>query len=276
MFWQSSASFYPSFQPEALLGSMDQVECYKARANAHRARFVWSNALLPVWNATLVHLSANVPGKVAYYATVPALMQGRLTRTSPEMFLERILCMAPDEIRTAWCIEVLGKTLPEISFVENTDPEGWFEIYDEGPTSCMAGRQLVKLYAHPKNNLALAYHRNAAGHVTNRAIVNKKRKTYVRIYGSDDVHYFVAALNKLGYSQSGDTLKDETIYLDRGECCSCGSTMLMAPYLDGGWNTITPNLTCTEGVIGKGGREFAYQDEPECGCNEYDEDEHHD
>lgn len=273
MFWQMPSAFQPSFQPEAALGTFEQVECYKARAKAHRARFPWSNALLPVWNATLVHLSANVPGKVAYYASIPALLQGRLTRTSPEMFLERTLVFAPDEVRTAWCVEVLGKTLPQISFVENTDPEGWFDIYMNGPNSCMAGRDLVKLYAHPKNHLALAYHRDAEGDIVNRVIVNKKRKTYLRVYGTNDISYFIASLNKLGYTQSSDTLKGETIYIGRTECCSCGSSMLTAPYLDGGWNGIVPSFDCKEGVIGPKGRELTYSEEPECGCcDEGDED----
>ena len=270
MFWTMPSSFYPTFQPEACLENEEQINCYKARAKALRPRFPWSSAIEPIWNATLIHLSANVPGKVAYYADIKSMMANRLTRTSPEMFLERTLIYAPDELRAAWSVEVLGQTLPEISFIENTDPEGWIQIYDEGPNSCMQGERIVQQYAHPDNHLALAYHRRKNGQVTQRVIVNKERKTYLRIYGTADVSFFVAALNKLGYRQSQDTLDDEKVYLSYTQCYECGGDMLAGPYLDGG-STLVKTLNRKEGIISRnGGDEWTYSDEPHCGCGEDD------
>ena len=185
MFWQMPSAFRPDFQPEGCLSSLEQVDCYKARAKALKSRFPWSSQLLPVWNATLVHLSANVPGKVAYFANVPAMMSNRLTRTSPEMFLQRTLIYAPEEIQAAWEAEVLGKTLPTVHFVPNTEPDEWYRIYRDGPNSCMAGSHKVEQYAHPKNDLALAYVMNNLEVPTHRAIVNTKTKKYVRVYGKE-------------------------------------------------------------------------------------------
>ena len=232
MFCNSPAAYYPSFQIENYFESMEQIDCYKARAKALIHRFPWSDVLKPVWTASLVHLSQNVPGKVAYYANVKALMENRLTRTSPEMFLARQLTVAPDGIRAAWMIEVLNNTLPELHFVENTDPDGWIDVYEKGPHSCMAGSTRVAQYANPKNNLALAYIIDTKGNITHRTIVNKKKKTYVRAYGNDP-GFFIAALNKAGFQQDGNTLEDEIIYVDYTSCSECGDDLMIGPYFDG-------------------------------------------
>lgn len=232
MFGHSMTTFMPDFQPESLL-TREQRECYRARAQALRSRFPWSSALDPVWSATLIHLSANVPGKVAYYASVDNLMANRLTRTSPEMFLQRTLTYAPEEIKAAWSCEVLGHTLPEVLFASNTDPDTWIHVYERGPRSCMAGSTLVSQYAHPDNNLALAYVQGPHDRVLHRTVVNTKTKRYVRVYSEENAGFFVAALNKLGYQQSNDALEDEIIHADYRECEHCGRDVLIGPYLDG-------------------------------------------
>lgn len=232
MFCNTVAVYYPDFQVEDYFESMVEIECYKARAKALIHRFPWSDALKPVWTASLVHLSQNVPGKVAYYANVKALMDNRLTRTSPEMFLARQLTIAPEGIKGAWMVEVMGKTLPELKFIGNTDPDGWIDVYERGPRSCMAGTTVVGQYAHPKSNLALAYIENSTGEITHRTIVNNKHKTYVRVYGADS-GFFIAALNKAGYKQDDDTLQDEPIYLDYASCTECDRDIPFGPYFDG-------------------------------------------
>jgi len=186
------------------------------------------------------------------------------------MFLTRTLVYAPDELRAAWSVEVLGQILPEISFIENTDPDGWIQIYDEGPHSCMQGERVVKQYAHPENHLALAYHRTKDGRVTQRVIVNKERKTYLRIYGNEDIAFFVTSLNKLGYKQCQDTLDGEKVHLGYTTCYECGGEMLAGPYLDGG-SQYVKTINRKEGVINcRGGDEWTYSDEPYCGCGEDD------
>lgn len=270
MFWQSPASFQPTFQPENHF-SPTELACYKARAQALRPRFPWSSALLPVWNATLIHLSANVPGKVAYFANVKNLMENRLTRTSPEMFLQRTLIYAPEEIKRSWAVEVLGQTLPEIKFVLNTDPDGWERVYDRGPDSCMAGSDLVRQYAHPKNNLALAYHEDN-GRITHRTIVNTAKKTYIRIYGGDDDGYFATALARQGYKHSYDTLKDELLNARYVTCAYCDNDVLVGPYLDGNFQELRL-VNKHEGHITNYGDSLYNGDEPHCGCDSEDDDE---
>lgn len=269
MFCTTPGAFDVGFQPEKYLPSMEQLDCYKARAKAHINRFPWSDALRPVWTATLVHTSANVPGKVAYYSSIQNLMTNRLTRTSPEMFLERILQYAPAEIRAAWGCEVLGNILPTVLFVPNTDPDEWIRVYERGPHSCMAGDTKVAQYAHKKNNLNLAYimHNDK---ITHRTIVNTKKKTYIRVYGNNPGE-FIASLNALGYSQSHHTLEGEIIHLAYGECKYCEREVLIGPYLDGAHQGVA-GITRKMGKIG-GFQELDYGDEPNCGqCEDGDED----
>jgi hypothetical protein len=272
MFWQMPSAFRPDFQPEHSLGSLEEVECYKARAKAHKPRFPWSEQLLPVWNATLVHLSANVPGKVAYYASVPNMVAGRLTRTSPEMFLQRTLVYAPQEICAAWGAEVLGQTLPIIQLVSNNDPDRWYQVYRDGPNSCMAGSPRVKQYAHPDNDLALAY-TETSNNITHRAIVNTKTKTYVRVYGHEPGS-FIAALNKLGYRHSYDTLAKQIVWLEYDDCYRCDAEVLVGPYLDGNHQGID-RIDRNTGYIG-GYREMYYGEEAYCGCEESSDDDYDD
>jgi hypothetical protein len=257
------AALLDTFQPEAILTPL-QNECYKSRAQALRKRFPWSEDLIPVWNATLVHLSANVPGKIAYYSSVENMVNNRLTRTSPEMFLARALIQAPENIRMAWSVEVLGQTLPEVSFAENTESDLWYDIYDDGPHSCMAGYSEVRQYAHPENNLALAYHQTESGKITQRTIVNKLRKTYLRIYGKENAA-FAAALKKLGYSHSHDTLWNEKVHLAWCECKICDTMVLVGPYLDGAYNRIEVDPNNNDvGFITNIGLDFDSAEEAVC------------
>lgn len=211
--------------------------CYRARAKALKPFFPWSEHLKPVFDFFLVHSSRNVPGKVAYYSSIPNMVTNRLTRTSPEMFLDRTLRYAPDEIQAAWAAEVVGRVLPTIDFMDNTNPDGWVMVYDEGPGSCMAGSPLVAAYAHPENNLKLAY-MEANNRIVHRAIVNTKKKTYLRAYGEHDVAGFVAALQKMGYKRCNDTLHGELIYLIERKCGECGGLYDAVPYFDGNYDLV--------------------------------------
>jgi hypothetical protein len=209
---------------------------------------------------------------VAYFASIPAMMTNRLTRTSPEMFLERTLVYAPEEVQAAWQAEVMGKTLPTVQFVQNDAPKDWYRIYRDGPSSCMAGSHRIEQYAHPKNDLALAYVENKMGIPTHRAIVNTKLKTYVRVYGKEDTGMFVAALNKLGYRHSYDTLRDQRIWLEYASCYRCDGEVMIGPYLDGNYQG-AKRINRDEGTIG-GCHELYYGEEPYCGCESDDDDDY--
>jgi hypothetical protein len=271
------ASFVPDFNPEVHLQPSER-KVYAARAKVAKQRYDWSAALMPVFRNCLIHRSANVPGKVAYYASVPNMVANRITRTSPEMFLTRALAAAPGEIQAAWMTEVMGQMLPTLHFIENDDPQGWYEVYDQGPGSCMAGSNRVRQYACPGNNLALCFstkNGDPKGQILYRVIVNKKHNTYLRIYGlEDDKNYFVAALNKAGYKYCGDTLHGELIKLEYAQCDNCGSDTLVGPYFDGCWDRVS-FVSKGVGQIGDNGDHMNYSNEEiYCGCNSDEDDEY--
>jgi hypothetical protein len=268
--------FTPSFNLEEHLNP-DEMSCYNGRAKTFEKHFKWSTALETIWRNSLVHISLNVPGKICYYQSVDAMMANRVTTTSPEMFLERYLYAAPMDLKTAWKVEVLGHVLPTVHFIENNDPDGWFGVYNTGPGSCMQGRQQVRQYAHPGNNLALAYLKREDGRITHRTIVNKKEMKYLRIYGISDNYFFSAVLKKLGYSQSERTLEGEIIHINHLSCENCGREIPAGPYLDGEIHGVEVKSGASEGVISESGEEICYGNTYECeDCPEsdsHDEDE---
>lgn len=258
--------------------SPEERACYDAKAQAHKPYFIWSEALKPLWDFCLVHRSPHVPGKIEYYASVPNLVIGRTTRTSPEMFYARFLQYAPDHIREAWAAETLGHLAPELHFISNTDPDGWEYVYKHGPYSCMRGSPRVRQYAHPANNLALAYLQNENGDITHRTIVDQKKKTYLRIYGNTETNFMMSsALNKAGYKRSSDTLLGNIIYIAKEPCYNCDKLLPVGPYLDGAADGfLYTNSDETEGVMVECGDCLYSDDEPSCpdGCaddEEYDD-----
>lgn len=271
------ASFMPDFDPQVHLQPSER-EMYEARAKVAKQRYDWSAALLPVFRNCLIHRSFNVPGKVAYFASIPNLVANRVTRTSPEMFLSRSLANAPGEIQAAWMAEVMGKTLPTIHYIDSDDAEGWYQVYLNGPHSCMEGSQRVRQYACPGSNLALAFSTrdgDPEGEILYRVIVNKLHKTYLRIYGcEDEKNYFVAALNQAGYKYSGDTLHGEPIKLDYAQCDRCGSDTWIGPYFDGCWDLVEFVEKGIGRIGGKGDPMNHSEGEIYCGCSDEENDEY--
>jgi hypothetical protein len=211
----------------------EDQEIYRARVLKYRPHLKWES-LDRLFTNCLFHADRNVPGKVSYFATIEALRADRVTRTSPEMFAERWLANAPYELRMLFAAEVQGKLLPEIKFIDNTDSDGGIRIYEDGPHSCMAGTTIVGNYAHPENDLALAYHATETGRIKNRCIVNKKKMKYVRIYGKDG-DAFAASLRKLGYNCDCDeALRDQKIRVQKEQCTRCEDMLIAGPYLDSG------------------------------------------
>ena len=264
--FESVVDIHRSMTPE-------QLNCYLARCKAYASRFTWSTALEPIWHNCLIHVSPLVDGKVEYFSSIDSMVRNRTTRTSPEMFLDRYLSTAPMDIKIAWRLEVLGQVAPEVKFIPNTDPEGWFRVYEDGPYSCMQGEDRVQQYAHPKNDLALAYMMDGE-RIIARTIVNQKAKTYLRIYTHCDedrtAERMAMALRKRGYVRDLDCLDGQTIHVFYRDCCRCGSEVPVGPYFDGHQGCIKLNPeNDREGVISDDGLGVDYEDPVSCigGCD---------
>ena len=226
----------------------------------------------PVWTGTLpsrhdehfVHASRETPGNVAFYADTDKLEADKLTSMKPGRYLATFYgdILSADEIKQ-WANKQVAATQPAtLKFVGNDDPLGWVWVYENSAASCMRynrsnryinivlknDKHPVTVYAHPENNLALAYIMlpgevedrtrfcNTDEYIVGaRAIVNTARKTYLRIYGEGDVPYIAMkeALACAGYTHSDNTLKHEKLRLvdvDGGYLC---------PYLDGDYTHIS-------------------------------------
>lgn len=282
--------FGEDFNPQRLMNP-DQYQIYMQRYTQLKPRFAWSDKLEKVYAGFLVHRSMNVPGKIAYFQNISAMIENRFTRTSPEMFLARTLGPAPEMVRALWSVEVCGNVLPAIHYVENDEPGEWRDIYDGGPHSCMAGSHLVELYAHPENNLALAYVLKD-GKIICRTIVNRDKMQYVRIYTlrgqEEETNSFVAALNMAGFQQSCDAMLGERIRIYYTSCNRCERPVIRGPYIDGSTQCVRVDKhepgkpKALTAVIHAYGDELYYgdcDDDIHCGCEEgddWDEEEDHD
>lgn len=132
------------------------------------------------------HISEEDPTMLAYTQSVDKLRRNIQTRTRPGKYLHKFYpeLTAEDVKKYAEAFAAHGKT-PELKFIENDDPDGWEDIYERGPTSCMQGESCVKVYARPGNHLRLAY-LEEDGEVVARAIVRTDLNQYVRAYPRTD------------------------------------------------------------------------------------------
>ena len=225
----------------------------------HWKRPVWAGGgFIDRYPSHFVHAAHEMPGNVAFYADTDKLEADKLTSMKPGRYLSAFYGddLSAEEIKQ-WANKQQALMTPtELKFVGNDDPLGWMWVYENSSPSCMrynrnnryidlglkGAYHPVTVYAHPENNLALAYIMlpgNAEdrtmyclpdAHVVGaRAIVNTRNKTYLRLYAAGDVQYTAMekAFDSAGYTQSDDTLRHEKLRLEKingGYLC---------PYLDG-------------------------------------------
>lgn len=194
------------------------------------------------------HTSTDDPMMLAYTQSGDKAVRDIQTRVRPGRYLQQFFSDVLSEKDIRYWAErqqsVAGNS--DLHFVPNTDPDGWEWVYEHasGFTSCMqynhpSSRYLahglsgdnhpVRVYCHPKNDLALAYLGNKqhsdSGRVYARAIVNQDTKTWVRLYGDSRIQH---ALTAKGYSYGGSLEGQRLRCVDN----PVGSGYLM-PYLDG-------------------------------------------
>jgi hypothetical protein len=250
-----------------------------------------------------LHTSKDDPSMVAYAPSLEYLAKDRFIRSKPGKFLSKFFgnVLTSEQIKKAAEAHEFSAKLAKgegpVQFVENTDPDGWEQVYEHGVgfSSCMvydhpSERYLDKLlhgenhpvraYAHKDNTLRLAY-LGTRDHVVARCIVVEPNgpdgddKRYVRTYGDDRLK---TILEKLGYRHNrgmyGQTLtarfhpeyRDHVIlpYLDSSECVSFNERTMTLTIGEGGIES------CSAGYSSINGEDSATCDY----CEEYvDEDE---
>jgi hypothetical protein len=129
---------------------------------------------------------------------------------------------------------VASRTGWEVKFIESTDAEGFVRIYrDCSAGSCMKGEDAVRVYAHEKSVLRLAYIQSLSGDILARCIVREDVKEYVRVYpdanGSTEGKYLQQYLKANGYTHGNlDGCLLELIEHEDDE------DIFVAPYIDAG------------------------------------------
>ena len=226
--------------------------------------------------AHFVHASRETPGNVAFYADTDKLEADKLTSMKPGRYLSVFYgaILSDEEIKQLANKQMVATRPAELKFVGNNDPLGWVWVYENSSPSCMrynrsnryiklglkGDRHPVTVYAHPDNNLSLAYtmlpgiveDRTVNSHqdeyvIGGRAIVNTRDKTYLRIYAAGDVQFteLKEALERAGYTKSNNTLYKEKLRLEAAEAG------YLCPYLDGNYPYV--QVRSSHLLVGDGG-----------------------
>lgn len=189
-------------------------------------------------------------GLVAFADTTAKLHSDRFTVMRPGRYLTQYFKdkLSEEEIKH-WAAQYTALFEPAVlQFIEGNDAAGWERVYDEGPQSCMKGESCVRVYAHDKSVLRLAYQTQGEC-IISRCIVREDKKEYIRVYPSQDCTANTAlrmALEALGYTEGnlrGVLLR--AIETNYGEGYVC-------PYLDSGDGAFSP---CVE-LTYKDGKEY--------------------
>ena len=225
----------------------------------------------------LVHVSEVDNTQVAFTPDARSLIADKQIRMRPGKYLTKYWgsgslrpLFSDDEVRDMVERLTALNTPRELHLIPNTDPDGWEWVYENSPPSCMRynrdSRYLkdglygryhpVRLYAHPDNDLALAYimvdGRSAPKDYTfwsdedeyviaARAIVNVDLKTYLRIYCSGDTdatRVMETTLAKAGFTQSHDTLAGQKLVRRTYD------GRIICPYLDGNYIYVEDEGDC--------------------------------
>ena len=251
-------------------------ESWFARNNATRLHFV--------------HISEEDPLQIAYADSLDKLMADRWTRTKPGRYLTKFFghVLGENQIRT-WSERVQAMAAPaDLKFAASDDPDEWVRVYANGPSSCMAGDSSVRVYAHDKSVLRLAY-LTSGDTIKARCIVREDTKQYIRPYPNttcaENTRWHMAMRERLesqGYTHGG--MEDVLLAAER---VGRWDNSYVCPYIDSGNDRhMSASLVLRDGkeylLLSRDGDWDAQQTDgvvngrqctcPECGDN-YDDDD---
>jgi hypothetical protein len=186
------------------------------------------------------HVSLMNPLQIAHYPTLKHLRDGREVVTKLGKYLttfKDFIGITETEIKDVvekYNAIVASRTGWEVKYIESTDADGFVRIYTNCLAgSCMKGMDAVRVYAHDKSVLRLAYIQSLAGEILARCIVREDLKQYVRIYpdpnGSTEGKYLQQYLKANGYTHGNleGCLLQMIEHEDEDD-------IFVAPYIDAG------------------------------------------
>ena len=197
-------------------------------------------ALDYLFNLHRVHVSLMNPLQIAHYPTLKHLRDGREVVTKLGKYLtsfKDFIGITEAEIKDAvekYNAIVASRTGWEVKYIKSTDADGFVRIYrDCLAGSCMKGTDAVRVYAHEKSVIRLAYIQSLAGEILARCLVREDLKQYVRIYpdanGSTEGKYLQQYLKANGYTHGNldGCLLQMIEHEDEDD-------IFVAPYIDAG------------------------------------------
>lgn len=187
-----------------------------------------------------VHVSLTNPLQIAHYPTLRHLRERREVITKLGKYLttfKDFIGLSESDVKNyveKYQAMIASRTGWQINFIESNDADGFVKIYhDCKANSCMKGEDCVKVYAHDKSVLRLAYMQNVEGEIIARCLVREDRKQFIRTYpdpqGTTEGRYLQDFLKANGYTHGnleGVLLRA----IEHDDDCD----IYMAPYIDAG------------------------------------------
>lgn len=186
------------------------------------------------------HASIKSPLQIAYYPTLKHLRDQRevvtkigkyLTTFKDYLELNETDIKAIVEKHNAIIASQSGWVL---NFIESNDADGFERVYNNcTANSCMKNESAVRVYAHEKSVIRLAYLTNGANEIIARGLVREDRKQYTRIYpdpnGTNEGRHLLDVIKANGYTYGNleDCLLEAIPYEDDED-------IYVAPYVDAG------------------------------------------
>ena len=186
-----------------------------------------------------LHVSTEMPTQVAYYPSLRHWREDRPVRTSLGKYLTKykeLFGLSETDIKSMaekHMTKINARAGWEMKFIEHNDPNGWLRVYSSNAVrSCMKGMDAVRVYAHEKSVLRLAYLQDGGGDIIARCIVrDDDEKGWLRVYpdqnGSTEGRFLLDSLKAAGYTEN---INLDGVLLD---CIEQGSAYV-CPYIDCG------------------------------------------
>lgn len=191
-----------------------------------------------------VHVSLKSPLQIAHYPTLRHLRDRREVITKLGKYLTTFKdFIGLDDSAVKNYVEkynaiIASRTGWRVNFIESNDPDGFVKIYNiANARSCMHGMEAVRVYAHDKSVIRLAYLENTAGEILARCIVREDLKQYVRVYpdpnGSNEGRHLLDYLKVNGYTH-GDLYGCLLDAIEYDGDMDDVEGVYVAPYIDAG------------------------------------------
>ena len=197
-----------------------------------------------LFNLHRVHVSLKSPLQIAHYPTLRHLRERREVITKLGKYLTTFKdFIGLDDSAVKNYVEkynaiIASRTGWIVNFIESNDPDGFARIYSKSHArSCMSGENAVRVYAHEKSVIRLAYLENTANEILARCIVREDLKQYVRVYpdpnGSNEGRHLQDYLKANGFTH-GDLYGCLLQAIEYDGDYDDVEDVYVAPYIDAG------------------------------------------